>query len=148
MSLLCALGGHEADRSEVYNSGFYFSACRRCGQDMMRTGATWQMVPRGHRIVWKTGGRHRHSIEADYAVYAPVVHREANLPAVKPSYVSWNRQLVRSAGAGIGGGGAASRASVREEPEELAYPYMLALAAIVGAGLQLVLGFGSRSHGY
>jgi hypothetical protein len=145
MSLLCALGGHEADRSEVYNSGFYFSACRRCGQDMMRSGATWQMVPRGHRIVWKVGNRHRHSIEANYAVYAPIVHRDSNLPAVKPSYVSWNRQLVEIAGAGIGSGKAPSPSS-QEEREEPTYPYLLALAAIVGAGLQLVLSFGSRGH--
>ena len=143
MSILCALGGHEADRGETYNSGFYFSACRRCGQDMMRSGATWQVVPRGHRIVWK-GGRHNHSLDADYAVHAPVVHRDSNLPAVKPSYVSWNRQLVRIAGPGIGGaGGSAQQTGEREEP---AYPYLLALAAIVGAGLQLVLSFGSRGH--
>ena len=136
MSILCALGGHEASPTEIYNAGYYFSRCRRCGEDMMRWGAAWHLVPRGHRIVWKSGS-HRHSIEADYGLHLPVLHRDSNLPAVRPRWASWDRRLVRarrSAAAPVGG--------VAAEPEENQYPYLLALAALIGAGLQLVLTFG------
>ena len=141
MSILCALGGHEADQAEVYNSGYYFSACRRCRADMIRSGASWRAVPRGHKVVWK-GGSHSHSIEPDYGPVLPTLHRDANLPALRPSFASWSRQLVEVAVPGLArtnGGGA--RAAVSEvEPEERSYPYLLAFAAIVGAGLQLVMG--------
>lgn len=140
MSILCMLGGHEASPTEIYNAGYYFSRCRRCGEDMMRWGAAWHLVPRGHRIVWKAGSHH-HSIEADYGLHLPILHRESNLPAVKPRWASWDRRLVRSrrrAAAAAAPGGAGATA----ERDEHQYPYLLALAALVGAGLQLVLTLG------
>ena len=94
MSLLCALGGHEAGPDEVYNGGYYFSRCRRCERDMIRSGAAWQMVPSGHRVVWKPGC-HQHSVEPDLAGALPVLHRDSNLPAVRPRFASWSRDLVR-----------------------------------------------------
>jgi hypothetical protein len=137
---MCAIGGHEADQREVYNSGYYFARCRRCAGDMIRTGGAWQAVPRGHRVVWKQGS-HRHSIATDYGTHLPVLHPEANLPAVRPAYSSWNRALVRLAGRRIPGGAIPVR-----EDEEPPYPYLLAIAALVGAGLQLLLrgGVGRR----
>ena len=140
MSLLCALGGHEAAEAETYNSGYYFSRCRRCRCDMIRSGAVWRDVPCGHKVVWK-GGCHSHSLEPDYAPVLPTLHRDANLPAVKPPFASWGRQLVQVAMPALArtnGGGARSAAS-QEEPEERAYPYLLVLVAVVGAGLQLVM---------
>jgi hypothetical protein len=143
MSILCAFGGHEADQAEVYNSGYYFSACRRCRTGMIRSGPAWRAVPRGHKVVWK-GGSHSHSIEPDYGPVLPTLHRDANLPALKPSFASWSRQLVQVAVPGLArtnGGGGARAAVSEEEPEEKTYPYLLALAAIVGAGLHLVMNF-------
>jgi hypothetical protein len=135
MSLLCALGGHEAGSGEVYNGGYYFARCRRCGLDMIRSGAAWRMVPEGHRVVWRSG-RHRHSVEPSFAGVLPVLHRQANLPAVRTPFASWSRQLVRLRSRP----GAGAAALEKEEPH---YPALLVIAALVGAGLQLIFGIGS-----
>lgn len=127
MSMLCRLGGHEAAEGEVWNQGYYFSRCRRCGRDMIRAGADWQVVPEGHRVVWKNGW-HRHSVQADY---------RSNLPAVPnaSAFRAWERSVSDVAGPGIG---QTARAAEPEHEEE-AYPYLLALAAIAGGGLQMLM---------
>jgi hypothetical protein len=149
MSILCALGGHEAAAAETYNSGYYFSSCRRCRCDMIRSGAAWREVPQGHKVVWK-GGCHSHSMEPNYAPVLPALHRNANLPAVRTPFASWSRHLVEVAVPGLrrtNGGGA--RAAVSdEEPEERSYPYLLAFAAVVGAGLQLVMSLRAVRGGF
>jgi hypothetical protein len=145
MSLLCALGGHEAGSGEVYNGGYYFARCRRCERDMIRSGAAWQMVPSGHRVVWRNG-RHRHSVEPTFAGVLPVLHREANLPAVRPPFASWSRDVVQLRRSDSGKN-AASAAAVLEK-EEPHYPRLLVIAALVGAGLQLIFSLGTgRSLG-
>jgi len=145
MSLLCALGGHEAGSAEVYNGGYYFARCRRCQRDMIRCGAAWQMVPSGHRVVWRSG-RHQHSLEPDLSGALPVLHREANLPAVRPRFASWSRDMVRLRRPPAAAAAASAAAVLeREEPQ---YPRLLVLAALVGAGLQLIFSLGSsRSLG-
>ena len=145
MSLLCALGGHEAGSGEIYNGGYYFARCRRCERDMIRSGAAWQMVPGGHRVVWRSG-RHQHSVEPTFAGVLPVLHREANLPAVRPPFASWSRDVVPTRQS-PSATGAASTAAVIEK-EEPHYPRLLVIAALVGAGLQLIFSLGSgRSLG-
>jgi hypothetical protein len=136
MSLFCAIGGHEAAPREVYNGGYYFSRCRRCGEDMIRTGASWDLVPEGHRVVWKEG-RHNHSLEPDYDHVLPVIHPAANLPMVRPCFASWSRALV-----GRRHRAAAPPPSLESEAEEPHYPPLLVIAAIVGAGLQWLFGVG------
>lgn len=145
MSLLCALGGHEAGSGEVYNGGYYFARCTRCERDMIRSGAAWQMVPSGHRVVWRSG-RHQHSVEPTFAGVLPVLHREANLPAVRPPFASWSRDVVRlRASPSATATGSAAALLEKEEPN---YPRLLVIAALVGAGLQLIFGLGSgRSLG-
>ncbi|HEX8261441.1 MAG TPA: hypothetical protein VF547_01050 [Allosphingosinicella sp.] len=139
MSLLCALGGHEAGAREIYNGGYYFARCRRCERDMIRCGAAWQMVPSGHRVVWRTG-RHQHSLEPDLSGALPVLHREANLPAVRPPFASWSRDMVKLRRAPAAAASAAAAVVEREEPH---YPRLLVFAALVGAGLQLIFSLGS-----
>ena len=141
MSLLCALGGHEAGSGEVYNGGYYFARCRRCERDMIRSGAAWQMVPSGHRVVWRAG-RHQHSVEPSFAGVLPILHREANLPAVRPPFSSWSRDIVRLRHPPAATA-AASAAAVLEK-EEPQYPRFLIIAALVGAGLQLIFSLGSE----
>jgi hypothetical protein len=108
---------------------------------MIRCGAAWRMVPEGHRVVWRSG-RHQHSLEPDLSGVLPVLHREANLPAVRPPFGSWSRAVIRlrdrapKAKATAG----AAPAIEREEPQ---YPALLVLAALVGAGLQLIFSLGS-----
>jgi hypothetical protein len=138
MSLLCALGGHEAGPGEVYNGGYYFARCRRCRRDMIRCGAAWRMVPDGHRVVWRSG-RCQHSLEPDLSGALPVLHREANLPAVRAPFASWSRDMVRLRRSAPAAAAAAAVAE-REEPQ---YPRLLVLAALVGAGLQLIFSLGS-----
>jgi hypothetical protein len=146
MSLLCALGGHEAGDGEIYNGGYYFARCRRCRSDMIRSGAAWRMVPSGHRVVWRSG-RHQHSVEPSFAGVLPVLHREANLPAVRPPFASWSRDIVRLRRAPRAATAAASAAAVLEK-EEPNYPTLLVIAALVGAGLQLIFSLGGgRSLG-
>jgi hypothetical protein len=146
MSLVCALGGHEAGADEVYNGGYYFARCRRCRSDMIRSGGAWQMVPNGHRVVWRTG-RNQHSVEPNFDGVLPVLHREANLPAVRPPFASWSRDMVRLRPAPRAATAAASAAAVLEK-EEPHYPPLLVIAALIGAGLQLVFSLGSgRSLG-
>jgi hypothetical protein len=150
MSILCAFGGHEADRNEVYNSGYHFSRCRRCRRDMIRTGPAWEAVPSGHRVVWKAGC-HNHSLEPDYGPSLPTLHRDSNLPALRPAFASWSRQLVQVAIPGLSrtnGGGGARAAVSEEEREEQTFPYLLALAAVMGAGLQLVMSFRGVRSGF
>jgi hypothetical protein len=142
MSLLCTLGGHEAGAGEVYNGGYYFARCRRCERDMIRCGASWQMVPGGHRVVWRAG-RHQHSLEPDLASVLPVLHRDSNLPAVRPRFASWSRDMVR-----LRRSAPAAAAPAVVELEEPQYPRLLVLAALIGAGLQLIFSLGSGRSGF
>jgi hypothetical protein len=146
MSLLCALGGHEAGAGEVYNGGYYFSRCRRCERDMIRCGGAWQMVPSGHRVVWSSG-RRQHSLEPDLAGVLPVLHRDANLPAVRPPFASWSRDMIRLGRPARRSRVAAAAAEAVLEREEPQYPRLLVLAALVGAGLQLIFSLGSGRGG-
>ena len=51
--LLCGLGRHSADSEQVWNRGYYFSHCRACGVDLVRTASGKWHVPKGRKIVWK-----------------------------------------------------------------------------------------------
>jgi hypothetical protein len=141
MNFFCVLAGHSADERHAYNSGFHFSRCRRCRCDMIRSSGDWEAVPEGHRVAWKTG-RQSHSIDPDYARVLPILHPQSNLPALRPSFMSWSRQLARL--------GATRRPKPPPTPEEMEakekqpYSGLVVLIALVGAGIQLIMGFGSR----
>lgn len=130
MSILCALGGHEAATAATYNCGYWFSECRRCRLDMIRSGGAWEVVPTGHRVVWG-GGHYRHSIEPDYSRHLPVVHRDSNLPAVRPVFASWSRDLVRRKARGR-----STAAAILEEAGQEPYPTLLLFVAAAAAGVQ------------
>jgi len=132
--LLCGLGGHEASDKATYNSGYYFSACRRCGTDMVRCGASWREVPDGHKVVWKSG-RHAHSVEPDYGSVLPVVHTGAAPPIVTPTVGRRIRQVPVAVAAAR-----RTNTAVAPSGELNDYPVLIALAAMVGAALQLALG--------
>ena len=141
MKLFCFLAGHSADRQLAYNSGFHFSRCRRCRCDMVRSSGDWEAVPEGHRVAWKSG-QQCHSIDPDYARVLPILHPQANLPALRPSFMSWSRQLAR-----MGSGRRAKptpTAEEKEAKEKEPYSGFIVLIALVGAGLQLIMGLGGR----
>jgi hypothetical protein len=50
--LPCALFGHRAQHEPVWNQGFYFATCCRCGEDIVRIpGERWHR-PRRARVIW------------------------------------------------------------------------------------------------
>jgi hypothetical protein len=53
MRLDCIIGNHSPLPKAVRNQGFTFSRCRRCGDDMIRSGRAWRRVPKGFRVVWR-----------------------------------------------------------------------------------------------
>ena len=137
MNLRCAIGGHAARPRPVYNSGYYFSACQRCGRHLLRSArGDWDTAPAGHRIVWKPG-RHSHSLEADYAGLLPAAGPDAALPAARRPRRT-GRALVRIRPRRLAGVGASAAAA--EESWDYPYPRLLLTAVIVGAGLKMLFG--------
>ena len=137
MNLGCTIAGHDPAQGEVYNAGYYFSACRRCGDELVRTARSgWGPAPRGHRIVWKAG-RASHSLEANYAGVLPVVLEGAAVPARRRALGS--RALIRVQQRPA----AAAALASAEEGDDYKYPRLLLVAVIVGAGLRLLLGLAS-----
>ena len=140
MNLRCTLAGHRAGENPVYNSGYYFGACRRCGDPLIRGArGSWRPVPTGHRVVWKSG-RHFHSLGADYDGLLPIVSPELQLPAAPSPFVSWCRAMVAKAHPARR---QAAVATVEVEEGDYRYPGLLVAAVLVGAGLKLLLGFGA-----
>jgi hypothetical protein len=141
MKIVCLLAGHSADGEAAYNGGFHFSRCRRCRHDMIRSSGDGEAVPEGHRVAWKSG-RQSHSIDPDFSRVLPILHPQANLPALRPSFMSWNRQLARMGAARKSK--PAPTAEEQEAKEKEPYPKFIVLVALIGAGLQLIMGFGGR----
>lgn len=143
MKIMCRLGGHRAAPDQVYNSGYYFAGCERCGRQLIRTArGEWSDVPAGYRVVWKPG-RHSHSLEPDYAGVRPVVVPQLSLPALRNPLLSWCRALIRLRPA-RGVVPAATRAA-EVELDDCRYPRLLVAAVLVGAGLRMLLSLGARS---
>ena len=142
MSVWCTCFGHKAGDIEVYNSGYWFSACARCGEALLRAPREdWRIAPRGHRIVWKSG-RHCHSVEADYADVLPVPVASPTLPALPGRFAAWRRDLVPFAHRArfcLPAGAAAAA----EDATDFRCPRLLLAAVMLGAGLKMLLTFGA-----
>lgn len=139
MSLLCFIQGHSPAGDQVWNRGYAFSKCRRCSCDLIRSDGDWDIVPRGHRVVWK-GGRHEHSHPPGYVRNLPILYRDARggVPALWLG--GWYRQVLALAGAGSASALAPPAADVRDARRAAKpYPFLLAIAAVAGASLQLAL---------
>lgn len=54
VSLRCGLGWHAPDPVARWNDGYYFTRCRRCGGDLVRTAYGRWRTPRGCRVVWRS----------------------------------------------------------------------------------------------
>jgi hypothetical protein len=142
MNVACLIGGHGPRAGEMYNSGYWFSDCRRCGRALIRTARSeWAPVPAGYRVIW-AGGRRSHALEADYSGVLPIVQarEEAAVPALPSPFVSWSRALTRLRVAGAAPTGARTNQAV-EEGGDYDYPRLLLLAVLVGAGIRMLLEF-------
>lgn len=53
LPLLCALGRHKAEPLPQWNNGYYFSRCKRCGLDLVRTAFEGWHLPQGSKVVWR-----------------------------------------------------------------------------------------------
>jgi hypothetical protein len=54
VKLLCLLGFHRPAEAPIWNAGYLFSPCRRCGTQLVRpAGGRWHR-PRGCRVVWRS----------------------------------------------------------------------------------------------
>lgn len=65
MALRCLAGHHAAYPSNLRNQGLYFSSCRNCGRDMVRSRTKWRRVPSGFRVVWRPAEQVGHDIMPD-----------------------------------------------------------------------------------
>lgn len=141
MSIMCFIEGHSPSEEQVWNRGYSFSRCRRCRCDLIRSDSGWDTVPRGHRVVWKSGV-HEHSRPAGYVRNLPILYRDVRGGLPAPWFGGWYRHVLALAGAGAAEGGSApALALALDDPERepRQYPYLLALAAVAGAGLQIIL---------
>ena len=134
MNILCTLYAHYPQAQEIWNQGYFFSRCERCGEDLVRTDGDWEPVPNGHRVVWKSGV-HDHSVSSEYRRSVPVRY---TAPGFARAAAILERLRQRDP--------EPLELTEREE-EEQRYPYLLAVAAIVGAGLQLLVRYRTeRAH--
>ena len=78
--LRCRWGRHKPDPVARWNHGYYFSRCRRCGVDLVRTDYGRWEPPRGFRVVWRSS-RPEHALGADLV---EAVKIEAATPAPAP----------------------------------------------------------------
>ncbi len=140
MNLRCVAFGHRPVPDEIYNSGYWFGGCARCGEALVRAArGGWRTAPRGHRIVWKAG-RHCHSVEADYADVLPVPVRSASLPALPGRFAAARRELTKLSPRARAAPGAAGSA---EEVGDFRCPRLLLMAVMLGAGLKMLLTLGA-----
>jgi hypothetical protein len=83
MGVMCGVAGHAARNAGLWNEGYFFGKCRRCGQDLIRTDGGWFPVPRGYQVAWRSG-IHRHAIASDF---------KRNLPQLPDEPRRWRLAL-------------------------------------------------------
>jgi hypothetical protein len=85
VSFLCELGWHAPEQPARWNDGYYFTRCRRCRRDLVRTAYGRWHVPRGLRVVWQAKPpRSYHSarlVQDKVDAFAPRVTRRSNAPS-------------------------------------------------------------------
>lgn len=98
MSIRCRLGRHVALPGAVWNHGLWFSACARCGGELIRpSDGGWRAIPPRHSVVWKPRGasavRWEESTDISFACLSDIVaqvERKSETPA-PPAARQWPR---------------------------------------------------------
>lgn len=139
MSMICWIAGHDEGGSEVWNQGYYFGRCGRCGQDLIRTSGEWRPVPLGYQVAWKSGA-HRHALASDF---------RRNLPRSPDEPRRWRLGLHHHGVAAIclpAPPAARRREESRKEREEGGgLPHILLLGIIAALGLATRLSTKARA---
>lgn len=99
----CHLTGHQPG-DEIWNEGYFFTRCTRCGRDMMRADGPWRTVPSKYRVVWRSG-YHRHAVPSDFGRRLPVPatllrEQRAKLPRASVGSVMLSPPTCPDAGPG------------------------------------------------
>lgn len=93
MAILCRMGRHRPLPSELWNHGYFFGRCGRCGCELIRRGPEWRPVPKGYRIVWKQ----RLGPPIDWTPWTPAkaeYHpRLSDLVATAPAGEPWDEAI-------------------------------------------------------
>lgn len=89
--LRCRWGRHSPDPVARWNAGYYFSRCRRCGADLVRTDYGRWEPPRGFRVVWRSS-RPEHALGTDL-VEAVKIEAESPAPVPGPALESAEAEL-------------------------------------------------------
>jgi len=74
MGISCKLGLHATAPGQIWNDGYFFATCRRCGCALIRRpGLRWHAVPRGYAVAWRRVVRDdaRSTAQADLGDNAP-----------------------------------------------------------------------------
>jgi hypothetical protein len=75
MGVLCGIFGHGPRDTGLWNEGYFFTRCRRCSCDLIRTDGSWSPLPHGYQVSWKSGF-HRHAISSDFKRNLPLMPDE------------------------------------------------------------------------
>ena len=141
LNLLCALGGHEAGET-VYESGYYVSDCRRCGTAMVRSGASWRDVPGGRRRLREAARQARTGTTGERSPLPALRSRGDETAAPAARRRRWALTSPPACDVRRTNEAAAPSDARRDNPA------LLALAALVGAGLQLAMSLRDLRSGF
>ncbi|HEY0116929.1 MAG TPA: hypothetical protein VGB54_14540 [Allosphingosinicella sp.] len=75
MGVMCGILGHAARDTGLWNDGYFFSRCKRCQCDLIRTDGGWSPLPFGYRVTWRSG-LHRHAVASDFKRNLPLMPEE------------------------------------------------------------------------
>lgn len=125
MGVMCWVLGHAARDTGLWNDGYFFSRCKRCRCDLIRTDGDWSPLPYGFRVKWRSG-LYRHAVASDF---------KRNLPLMPEEPRRWRLALHRI-GRGVlllPGPPAQDRQAERESAGGL--PQMVLLGMLTALGL-------------
>jgi hypothetical protein len=60
MPSVCRFMGHQRPVTGIWNNGYFFSRCPRCGNELIKRGndRRWKDIPKGYRVQWKPLGEY------------------------------------------------------------------------------------------
>jgi hypothetical protein len=85
MGVMCWILGHAARDTGLWNDGYFFSRCKRCQCDLIRTDGSFSPVPWGFQVKWRSG-LYRHAVASDF---------KRNLPLMPDEPRRWRLALHR-----------------------------------------------------